>query len=313
MADAIDIQANAFKQLQEGKVTMPLRTNVQTEYGSTLFMPCHLTSSGALGLKIVAIRPQNAKNNLPTIPATILLIDPITGAPLALMDGTDLTSIRTAAASGVATKFLANKEAHKLALFGAGPVARHHVYAMLAVRPSLKDIVIVNRTKSSAEKLASLLRSDTRLSSLKITVSDLPESAVKGADIIVTATSSTKPLFDGHLIKKGAHINCVGSFLPTMQEVDATTIKNALVVVDTKDVALEEAGDLIKPITDKVISAEHILAELGEVVCGKKIRKDTNDITLFKSCGIAVQDVAIAHAIYTKAKEKGLGKTLSHL
>jgi len=253
------------------------------------------------------------KKNLPTGIGIILLLDDITGSPLALLDGTHLTPFRTAAASGVATKFLANEGAHKLALFGAGPVARYHVYAMVAVRPSLRDLVIVNRTKSSAEKLASQLRSDTRLSSLKITVSDLPESAVKGADIIVTATASTKPLFDGNLVKKGAHINCVGAFMPTMQEVDATTIRNALVVVDTKGVAFEEAGDLIKPIADNVISPNHILAELGEVVCGKKIRKDRNDITLFKSCGIAIQDISMAHAIYIKAKEKGLGKALSHL
>eukprot|EP01124_Arcella_intermedia_P034420 TRINITY_DN8535_c0_g1_i1.p1 TRINITY_DN8535_c0_g1~~TRINITY_DN8535_c0_g1_i1.p1 ORF type:complete len:262 (+),score=41.28 TRINITY_DN8535_c0_g1_i1:97-786(+) len=227
MEEVIESQQFAFSQLEKNSV-VPLRINIQNGFGSTLFMPASIgpqgNHPGALGLKVVSVRPENQKRNMDTLPAIILMVDPQTGYPVAALDAGYLTSLRTAAASAVATRLLANPETRKVAIFGAGPVAYCHAQAMMCIRgASIQEIVIWNRTAKKAQELAQKLSSEEMFSKVRIYSEECPNAAVKGADLIITATSSEKPLFDGRNIKPGAHLNCVGSFLPTMQEVNSTS------------------------------------------------------------------------------------------
>jgi len=312
MSEAVDVCSHAFQQLSTGKATVPLRTIMSTPFGYSGFMPAFCPGDSgedsALGLKIVAVRPNNPKDfGLATIPAQVLLVDPQRGTPLVLMDATYLTLLRTAAGSGAATKFMAKEAPRKLVVFGAGNQAHAHVEAMLTVKPSIKKVIMVNRTIESASDLVKQLSNDSKYRGVTFSSSNNPRVALAGADLVVTATASPTPLFDGDDLEPGCHLNCVGSHHPTVQEVDSKTIKKALVVVDERKGCLAEAGDIMVPIKEGLITADHVIAELGEVTGGKQIRQSETDITLFKSVGNAVQDVSVGLAVYKKAKALGLG------
>lgn len=301
MRQAIEAMREAFGQLSAGQATVPLRTPVETEKGLTLFMPAYLRGTGDLGAKIVSVYPDNPTLGLPTITAAVVVLDSRTGRPLALMDGTYLTALRTGAASGLATELLAHPEAQVVTVFGAGVQARTQLEAVRAVR-SIREVRIVARTQASAERFAA------ELGGVRVRVMDDRRAAVRGAEIVIAATTSATPVFDGRDVEPGTHVNGIGSYTPEMQEVDATLVQRAKVVVDSREAALAEAGDLIIPLRQGLITEDHIYAELGEIVIGAKPGRTADDeITFFKSVGIAVQDVVAARWVLKAAEQKGLG------
>jgi ornithine cyclodeaminase/alanine dehydrogenase len=259
-------------------------------------------------MKLVTVYPDNpGQHGLPTILATVLLNDPRTGQLIAIMDGAYLTAMRTGAASGVATKYLARPDAKVVGIFGAGIQARTQLMAMCAVRP-----IVAARVYDPMTELAGAFCRDMS-QALGITVQPVtePRGAVDGCDIIVAASTSKVPVFDGQWLAPGTHINGVGSHSLDAREVDSLTIQRSKVVVDLRSAALAEAGDLVTPINAGEITAEHIYADLGEIVTGKPGRTDAGEITFFKSVGLAIQDVSTATKVYELARQKGIGQEIN--
>jgi ornithine cyclodeaminase/alanine dehydrogenase-like protein (mu-crystallin family) len=301
MDEAIDAVARAYGQLSAGKATMPLRSRFHTDKGVTLIMPAHLHESGDFAVKIVSVYPDNPKLGLPTVAATVLALDPQTGMPLALMEGDSLTALRTGAAGGVAARYLARADAATVALFGAGVQARAQLRAVMAVR-SIERVLIVDPFETAARRLIDDISGWT--DAPEALLAESAQAAVSRADIVLAATTTTTPLFDGHDLKPGTHITGVGSFTPDMQEIDAATIGRARVVVDQRDAAMAEAGDII-------IGRATIDAEIGEIVNGDRPgRQNDREITFFKSVGLAVQDAVTAAAVLKAAEQKGLGTVI---
>lgn len=304
MAEAIEAMREAFRQLSAGSVVVPLRLPLETRQGVTLFMPACLKETNEVGAKIVSVYACNRERGLPLIHAVVVVLDGETGVPLALMDGAYLTALRTGAASGLATQLLSRPESSVLAVFGAGVQARTQVEAMRAVRP-IRKIRIISRSAESARRFAA------ELSGIEVEMPDNRRATLRGADVVVAATTSRTPVFDGDDVEPGTHVNAIGSYKPEMQEVDARLVAKARIIVDSRQAALQEAGDLMVPMRDGVISEECIVAELGEIVSGDKVgRSSPAEITLFKSVGNAAQDVAIAGCILRAAEKLGLGKTV---
>jgi ornithine cyclodeaminase/alanine dehydrogenase-like protein (mu-crystallin family) len=300
MHAAIDAVAAAYGQLAAGKATMPLRSRFQTANGVTLLMPAHLHASDAFAVKIVSVYDGNPKLNLPTVAATVLALDPQTGMPLALMEGDSLTALRTGAAGGVAARYLARKDASSIALFGAGVQARAQLQAAMAERDRPGD-----DCRSFRNRCAVPGGRDRHLAGPpEVMLETSAQRAVSHADIVLAATTTMTPLFDGNDLKPGTHVTGVGSFKPDMQEIDAATIQRARVVVDQREAAMAEAGDII-------IGKAVIDAEIGEIINGSQPgRQNDQEITFFKSVGLAVQDAATAAAVLQAAEEKGLGTVI---
>jgi len=304
MREAIEVIANAYAMLSLGNVAVPQRIKIETSKGLTLFMPAYLYKTGALAVKVVSVFEENIEIGLPTISAFVVLVDSETGIPLALMNGTKLTAIRTGAASGVATNLLAREDAHVFALFGAGGQAKEQVRAVIAVRP-IKEIRIYTPSIRSASNLSNQLSME--YSDMKIQAVKTPSQAVRGADIITCVTTSHMPVFDPTEISPGTHINGIGSFTPEMREVQIVGLPKLHVFVDSYEAVLNEAGDIIQAIYEGYLKKED-LTEIGQVVLGKaKGRTSNDDITFFKSVGVAVQDAATAYAFLMKAEEDDLG------
>jgi ornithine cyclodeaminase len=310
MPEAMDAVAAAFAQLSSDRADVPLRTHVPVPpaNGLALFMPAYLGGSSALGVKALTLFPDNpALHGLPAISALVMLFDTTTGLPLALMEGGHLTAQRTGAASGVATRYMARMDARVLAIFGAGAQAVSQVEAVCVARP-IARVWIVNRTPEHADDLAARLHAIGAPVPMDIRVARAPAEALAEADVLCCATASTTPLFADADLRTGVHINGIGSYRPTMQEVPSATVARARVVVDSRPAAWAEAGDLIIPRDQGHITEQHIAGELGEVVLGKVAgRTDDAQITVFKSVGNAVQDVAVAQAAHTRARVLGLG------
>ena len=302
MSDAINAVAGAFRELSAGRAQSPVRLSLNAPGGTALFMPAYLEDSGAMGAKVVSVFQGNAARGLPSIHGLVLTVDHETGVPLAVMDGTYLTALRTGAASGVATRLLARDDARVLTVFGAGAQARTQIRAVRAVR----DIVEVRVVDADPEAARILVE---ELDEVEARLLADPATAVRGADVICTATTSRTPVFPGAEVAPGTHVNGIGSYTPEMQEVDSEFVRRARVYVDARDAALEEAGDLIIPLSRGEIDAGHIVAELGEVVAGRAAgRQSPQDITFFKSVGNAVQDVAVARKAVEAARALGLGR-----
>lgn len=308
MREAVEIVKQAFIELSIGKANSPLRTAIpQVKHdGLTLFMPAYLSEADALAVKIASIHNRNAEHGLPRIHALVVVIDPQTGQPVATMEGGYLTAVRTGAASGVATDLLARADAEVAAIIGAGKQARQQALAVAAVR-SIKRFWIYARRIESVEAMIGELQPQLAAEFL---VADSPAQAVREADVICAATNSRTPVFDGNDLKPGAHINAIGSYTHEMQEVDFVTLRRASkIVVDQRQGALAEAGDLIIAIERGEIRVEDIYAELGEIAAGLKPgRQHQEEITYFKSVGNAAQDAAVAQAIYQIALKNGLGQ-----
>ena len=309
MKDAIAAVEEGFRQLALNKVIMPQRTAIRISdyHGLHLGMPAYVGGAeggGSLALKVVTVYPDNpSKYDLPTTIGTLLLNDPRTGALVAIMDAGFLTAMRTGAASGVATKHLARADARTVGVFGAGVQARTQLMAVCEVRP-IERAVVHDLRKESREKYAAEMSERLPIS---VEPTDDPRACAEN-DVIVTASSSRTPVFEGAWLAPGTHINGIGSHSPDARELDTETIRRATVVPDYAPACLAEAGDLIIPIQEGVITEDHIRTSLGEVVAGLKPgRESDEEITLFKSVGLAVQDAATAARVYELARDAGVG------
>jgi len=311
MKETIEIVEEAFKQFALKNTIMPLRTclNIEQFNGQFLSMPAYIGGNmNSLGLKVVTVYKQNPiKYELPTIIATIQLHDPKTGELLALMDGTYITAMRTGAVVGVATKYLANKDSKIVGLFGAGVQGKSCVLAVKEVR-NIELIKVYDLIPTKTKTFCEEIHKKTGIEAIPV---NKPKEAVIGSDIIITATTSKNPVFNGEWLEKGVHINAIGSHTPEARELDEITIKKSKIVVDSKEATLKEAGDLIIPIKNGIISSNAIYAELGELIVGKKLGRESKDeITVFKSVGLAIQDISTAKLVYEKAVKENIGKTI---
>ena len=305
MDDCIDILEQAFTEFANGTADLPLRIGITAPDGLNLYMPAYLKEMNALACKVVSVYKQNPqKHNLPTTIGKVLLQDPATGDVLSIMDGGYLTAVRTGAVSGLATKFLAREGKGQIAaIFGAGVQARMQLWAVCEARDISKALVYdtyPETAKDFAETMGTKL-------GIPIEIAETA-AAMLEADVICTATSSPTPIFDGSKVKPGTHVNGIGSHSPGARELDTAIIKRSLLIADSYEACLNEAGDIMLPIQEGAITADHIHADLGEIVTGRKAaRTSAEQITLFKSNGLAIQDSATAFLVYRKAKAAGLG------
>lgn len=311
MIECIASQEVAFREHGRGNALTPHRLGLQVpgQDGLYIAMPSYLGGdpSGAMAVKVLTFYPNNPAEGRPAIVATVLLHDPTTGALLAIMDGASITGLRTAAGSAVATKYLARAEAATVGILGSGVQAETHLVAMCAVRPVQAAWVYSrdrDRRADFAERLAARLN-------IEVTPVSSARAAVEGAEIVVTATTAREPIVDGDWFAPGVHINCVGSGIPDRRELDDKIVQRAKIVVDTYASAMEEAGDLLIPLAQGLITQEAIHADLGEILTGQKVgRTGEAETTIFKSVGVALQDVGAAAWIYRRAQEMGLGQVV---
>ena len=312
--DAVDAMRAAFGELSGGTATVPVRGHLESARGLMLVMPAVLGARSALGAKVVSVFPDNPSRGAPTVQGAVLLLDAESGRARALLDGTSLTEMRTAAASALATELLAQADADVLTVFGAGAQGRSHV-ELLARTRRLHEVRVVSRSGASAERLAaqlseeagSLVPDDAPGPPLVRAVRH-PVAALDGAGLVVTATSSATPVFAAGDLAPGAHVNAVGAYRPDMQEIDADLVRRARVVVDQREAAWAEAGDLIVPAESGLIGRDAVDAEIGEIVNGAAPPgRCGRDFTLFESVGNAAQDIAIAETAVASAERANLG------
>ncbi len=302
MADAIEGMKVAYGALSANQVDMPLRARISGQNdGVSLIMPAHLSETGDTGVKVVSVFPNNPANNLPTIHAVVLVIDSATGQVLAMMEGGSLTAIRTGAGAGAATDILANPDASSVAIIGSGVQARTQLEAVCTIR-NIERVTVFSPTSDNAEQFAIDMAGQGSIPET-IEIAADANSAIQDADIICAATTANTPVFDGNLLKPGVHINGVGSFMPSMQEFDEVTLQKSRIYMDSRPAVLEEAGEIIIALENGAIKADDLYAEIGELINGNKQgRQSPDDITFFKSVGVAVQD-AIAGSIALKNAE----------
>ncbi len=309
MEDTISLMEDALRAFSTGRVVQPVRTAVpvQPHAGFLALMPAYLTAQGALGAKAVTFFPKNAGRGLPTHMAIVLLWDHATGELLAMLDGRLITEMRTAATSAAATKVLALPEATTLGALGAGVQARSHLEALRLVRP-LERVRVWSRTAERARAFAEEMH---RHHSISIQAVATPEEAVRGAQIVVTVTSSQTPVLEGEWVAPGTHINAVGAPRPDWRELDSALVARASLFVDSRAGALVESGDVLMAMREGAITEAHIRGEIGEVLAGRvEGRRTPDEITLFKSLGMAVEDVATARWVYERAKARGVGQRI---
>ncbi|HSG67778.1 MAG TPA: hypothetical protein VK994_03665 [Bacteroidales bacterium] len=309
MNDCIDIVEAAFAELTNGTADMPMRSNIKPPGGLSLYMPAYLKEMGALSCKVVTVYKENpVKYGLPTTIGKVLLQDPLTGDVICIMDGGYLTAMRTGAASGVASRYLARKaSAMTASIFGAGVQAQMQLWAVCEVR-NITRAIVYDKSDEAASNFVSVMGQKL---GINITIASSPEEALE-ADIICTATSSPTPIFDGSKVKAGTHINGIGSHTPNARELDTAIVKRSKFVGDGREACFNEAGDIIIPVNAGEIDASHYYADLGEVVTGRKTgRQDDSEITIFKSNGLAIQDAATAKLVYDKARGQGIGTEIA--
>ena len=305
MRDTIEALEGAFTELSNGTAVLPLRIGIPAPDGVNLYMPAYLKQMNALAVKVVSVYKNNPqKHNLPTTIGKVLVQNPETGDVICIMDGGYLTAVRTGAVSGLATKFLARPDENQVAaIFGAGVQAEMQLWGVAEVR-KLKRALVYDMVPGAADRFAKTMGAKLNL---EIEVVADPAKMLD-ADILCTATSSPTPIFDGTKVKAGTHINGIGSHSPGARELDTAIIKRSLLIADARDACLKEAGDVMIPIQEGAITADHIHADLGEIVTRKKTGRTTDsEITLFKSNGLAIQDVAAARVVYDRARAAGMG------
>jgi len=308
MKDCIDALEKAFTELAEGSAVLPLRIGIKPPDGLSLYMPAYLQKMNALACKVVTVYKNNPnKHNMPTTIGKVLLQDSETGDVISIMDGGYLTAVRTGAVSGLATKYLAREDDGQVAgIFGAGVQAKMQLWGVCEAR-NISKAIVFDKYPEASEKFAKEMGEKL---GIPIDIAQTADDVLQ-ADIICTATSSPHPIFDGSKVKEGAHINGIGSHTPNARELDTTIVKRSTFIADSKDGCLSEAGDIMIPIQNGELTEDHIYGELGEIVVGKKQgRNSSEQITLFKSNGLAIQDAATAKLVYDMAKEKGIGKEI---
>ena len=276
--ELIAAMERALPAFSRGEVVQPLRSWLTLEEGNRYLGVMQAATSDAMGVKVVSLYPRNAGTRIPTVTATVLLMRPDTGEPVAILDGTSLTAMRTAAVSAAVTKRLASPESRVLALLGSGLEAETHLDAISHVR-TFDEVRVWSRTRAHAERFAA--RHGAKAMDA--------ESAVRGADVIVTATPAREPILEGAWLKRGAHVNAIGAPMPTWRELDDEAMSN-VIVVESREAALHESGDVI-------LSNARIYAELGEIFAGTK-PSPVSETTVYKSVGIAVEDVAAAKLVF---------------
>ena len=310
MNEAIEAMKTAYAALSSGTAVVPLRTRlpIPNSEALSLFMPAVVTSQegDALAIKVVSLFPTNPVRGLAYIQAAVLVLDPETGQAIALLEGSSLTAIRTGAAGGAAIDLLARKDSKVVAIFGSGAQGRTQLEAACTARP-IETAFIFGGAAGKAQSFAAEMKGKGNITQ-DIRVAGSAREAIENADIICTATTSSRPVFDDRDVKPGTHISAVGSYTPDMQEVPAETLQRAKIFVDSRSASMEEAGDLIQPIRAGLFDETHICGELGEVVSGQLPgRRSPEEITYFKSVGIAVQDAMAAQVALTNARKMNLG------
>lgn len=298
----------ALKEYSASQTVTPIRTILPFGNGNSgITMPSVAEKLSVMGLKYVTVVPTNKETGKKAIQGVVLLSDIKTGEPQALLEGSYLTLIRTGALSGVATKYLARHNAKRLGIIGTGEQARGLCEAILAVR-EIEEIYLFNRTEEKAEQFATFIKHAFQK---EVVVCRNPNAVVQNSDILVTATTSMNPVFS-EALQRGIHVNAVGSFRPTMQELPSEAICSAAkVVVEARDAALAEAGDLHIPIQEGVFSEQNIHAELGQIVSGERMGRESNEeITIFKSVGLAIVDIIVAKYFYDQAVKNKVGVTV---
>ena len=307
MKECIAVMRDALIKLATGEVHQPLRMIVRPPdaAGGMGLMPSYVSGEqAAFGLKTVCVFPGNPAKGKDAHQGAVLLFSAETGELLALMNASAITAIRTAAVSGVATDLLARENASDLAIVGAGVQARTHLLALAAVR-SIKRCRVVSRNIEHARQFVDEMSGSVRFS---IEVAETVQEAVNGADLIATVTNAKEPVLQREWISPGVHLNVVGSSTPNAREVDTATISESALFVDRRESTINEAGDYLFAMREGAIGPDHIRAELGEILTGQKPgRSSSDEITLFKSLGLAVEDLASANYLYRKARESNAG------
>lgn len=310
MDQTIVAMKDAYAALSDGRAELPLRVRlpIASHQAVSLIMPTYVRDQAgdSLAVKIVSVFPENASVGLPIIHAAVLVIDAGTGRILALLEGGMLTAIRTGAGCGAATDLLARPDSRVAAILGAGVQSRTQLQAICTVRP-IESVWVYSPSRTQVKEfIAEMAGKGPIPNNLRAAAS--PKNAVVDADIISAATTSSTPVFDDADLKPGVHINAVGSYTPEMQEIPAETIKRAMVTVDSKEAVLSETGDIIQPIQKGLITPDHIHAEIGDIVLKRKEgRKDEQQITYFKSVGVAVQDALAGRLALENAVKFSLG------
>jgi ornithine cyclodeaminase len=311
ITDAIQAARVAFEALATGAADVPPRPHLTTSGGSVLVMPAYGKNVGAIGVKIVSVTPDNASRGIPTVQGVVVLVDAPTGRPTALIDGTFLTQLRTGAAIGLAADLLARSDATTVALFGVGGTARTSLWAVCATRP-IREVRVVHPHAENYPAFVAAMRDFLGDLTPVLRRVERSEDAINGADVVITATTSPSPVFDGGLLRPGTFVGALGAYRPSDRELDDATILRSRVVVDTRDAALREAGDVVIPIREGRLAASDIWAELGEILLGTRPgRMRTDEIFVFKSVGSAIQDLALASCVYERALDQRLGTTVS--
>ena len=300
MAACIDVMAATLASLARGEAILPLRTVILIPQSSDAFavMPGFLGDPKTIGAKIITVYPGNHGTEFDSHQGAVLLFDPQNGSLSALLDATAITTIRTAAVSAVATRLLARETASKLAIIGSGVQAHAHIEAMCAVRP-IKSLRVWSRNTEHARGLVKAARERFELDA---EVSPTAADAVQDAEIVCTATSARTPVLNGEWLAPGAHVNAIGASQASARELDSTAVIRSRLYVDRRESALKEPGDILVPLHDGDIGPEHIVGEIGEVLIERvEGRRDSQEITLFKSLGLAVEDLASASYVYAEA------------
>ena len=309
MEACIPAMRDALTALSRGDVVMPLRSLVRLPDRSGLLgmMPGYLGAPRSFGLKVVTVMPGNHGTAYDSHQGVVMLFGIEHGEPLAILDASAITAIRTAAASAAATDALAREDAGDLALIGSGAQAKTHLAAMRAVRP-LRRVRIWSRSRANAERFA---RAEARGAGVPIEVLGSAEEAVRGADLVCTTTAAKEPVLKGTWLSPGVHVNAVGSCFPTSRELDTDAVRRSRFYTDCRESCVNEAGEFLIPRDEGAITDAHLLGELGEVLLGKvEGRAARDDVTVYESLGVAVEDLAAAHVIHRRAMETGEGTWL---
>lgn len=318
MHECIEIMDAALRSVSSGESTLPLRTIIRLDGTPNAFgsMPAVLGKGpgASIGAKLITVFPGNDATPFDSHIGVVLLFDAAQGTLLAIADASSITAIRTAAVSGLATRLLSNPDSTELALLGAGVLSLPHIDAVCAVRP-IRRVRVWSRSRTRAEELRQRVlqenSSGMHQRNVELVVCDTARDAVRDADVVCTITSSRTPVLEGDWLSPGTHVNAVGASLSTARELDSHAVQRALLFVDRRESTLAEAGDFLMPRAEGVVTDDHIRGELGELSLGSaRGRTSASDITLFKSLGLAVEDVAAVRHVYERAVEAGRGMSI---
>jgi alanine dehydrogenase len=300
MADALESTELALTAFSTGTVCQPVRTALELRPRAFFaLMPAYQAQHGVLGAKLVSVTPENAGRNLPTHLAAISLFDPETGQLLAVMDGRWITELRTAAASALSVRHLARNDASVLAILGSGVQARSHWLSLQTVR-SFREVRAWSPTAGNLRTFVDEMGGPVRAATSA-------EAAVRGADVVVIATNAVTPALEDAWVSPGTHVIAIGACRPSQREIDPALVARARVVVDSRDAAWQESGDIIQASAEGRFGRQHVRTELGDILAGREPGRTGDEVTVFKSLGLAIEDVAAAALAYRRAREAGRG------